>query len=33
MVWILRWLRPAANPIISIGVGSAAYSPIPKRYV
>lgn len=33
MVWILRWLRPAADPIISIGVGGAAYGPIPNRYV
>lgn len=33
MVWILRWLRPSANPIISIGVGNAAYSPIPKRHL
>jgi L,D-peptidoglycan transpeptidase YkuD (ErfK/YbiS/YcfS/YnhG family) len=33
MVWILRWLRADAHPIISIGVGAAAYAPIPHRYV
>ncbi|MGY1620597.1 L,D-transpeptidase family protein [Geodermatophilus sp. SYSU D00965] len=33
MVWLLRWLRAAQNPTISIGVGSRAYAPIPKRYV
>jgi L,D-peptidoglycan transpeptidase YkuD (ErfK/YbiS/YcfS/YnhG family) len=32
MVWILRWLRSTANPIISIGVGATAYAPIPNRY-
>jgi L,D-peptidoglycan transpeptidase YkuD (ErfK/YbiS/YcfS/YnhG family) len=33
MVWLLRWLRAAQNPTISIGVGSRAYAPIPNRYV
>jgi L,D-peptidoglycan transpeptidase YkuD (ErfK/YbiS/YcfS/YnhG family) len=33
MVWILRWLRADAHPVISIGVGAAAYAPIPHRYV
>ena len=33
VVWLLRWLRSAARPTISIGVGSAAYAPIPNRYV
>ena len=33
LVWLLKWLRSAANPIISIGVGANAYSPIPYRYV
>ena len=32
MVALLRWLRPDQNPIISLGVGSAAYAPIPHRY-
>jgi L,D-peptidoglycan transpeptidase YkuD (ErfK/YbiS/YcfS/YnhG family) len=32
MVWLLRWLRADAHPIISIGVGAAAYAPIPHRY-
>jgi L,D-peptidoglycan transpeptidase YkuD (ErfK/YbiS/YcfS/YnhG family) len=33
MVWLLRWFRSAAAPIIAIGVGNAAYNPIPRRYV
>lgn len=37
MTWLLRWMRPATttsyDPLISIGVGSAAYRPIPDRYV
>lgn len=33
MVWLLRWLRPGSGPAISIGVGSAAYAPIPNRYL
>jgi L,D-peptidoglycan transpeptidase YkuD (ErfK/YbiS/YcfS/YnhG family) len=33
MVALLRWLRPDQNPIISLGVGPAAYAPIPRRYV
>jgi L,D-peptidoglycan transpeptidase YkuD (ErfK/YbiS/YcfS/YnhG family) len=31
LVWLLRWLDPASHPIISIGVGAAAYAPIPHR--
>jgi L,D-peptidoglycan transpeptidase YkuD (ErfK/YbiS/YcfS/YnhG family) len=31
LVWLLRWLSPASHPIISIGVGAAAYAPIPHR--
>jgi L,D-peptidoglycan transpeptidase YkuD (ErfK/YbiS/YcfS/YnhG family) len=33
LVWLLRWLKGTATPIISIGVGTAAYAPIPNRYV
>jgi L,D-peptidoglycan transpeptidase YkuD (ErfK/YbiS/YcfS/YnhG family) len=33
MVWILRWLRPTTNPMITLGVGAAAYALIPHRYV
>jgi L,D-peptidoglycan transpeptidase YkuD (ErfK/YbiS/YcfS/YnhG family) len=33
MVWLLRWFRSAAHPIIAIGVGNNAYNPIPNRYV
>jgi L,D-peptidoglycan transpeptidase YkuD (ErfK/YbiS/YcfS/YnhG family) len=33
VVWLLRWMKSAQTPIISIGVGSAAYSPIPNRYL
>lgn len=33
MVWLLRWLQPAQNPVISIGVGADAYRPVPGRYV
>lgn len=32
MVWLLRWLRPGSGPAISIGIGNAAYAPIPHRY-
>ena len=32
MIWLLRWMKTAQTPIISIGVGTAAYSPIPNRY-
>ena len=32
MVWLLRWFRSAAAPIIAIGVGANAYNPIPNRY-
>lgn len=32
LVWLLRWFRSAANPIIAIGVGANAYNPIPRRY-
>lgn len=33
MVWLLRWMKPASYPMISIGVGANAYNPIPKRSV
>jgi L,D-peptidoglycan transpeptidase YkuD (ErfK/YbiS/YcfS/YnhG family) len=33
MVWLLKWFRSAASPIIALGVGNAAYNPIPRRYV
>jgi len=33
LVWLLRWFKSAANPIIALGVGSNAYNPIPDRYV
>jgi L,D-peptidoglycan transpeptidase YkuD (ErfK/YbiS/YcfS/YnhG family) len=33
MVWLLRWFRTTARPTISIGVGTAAYAPIPHRYI
>jgi L,D-peptidoglycan transpeptidase YkuD (ErfK/YbiS/YcfS/YnhG family) len=33
MAALLRWLRPTARPVISIGVGVNAYAPIPYRYV
>jgi L,D-peptidoglycan transpeptidase YkuD (ErfK/YbiS/YcfS/YnhG family) len=33
MLWLLRWFRSSAAPAIAIGVGSAAYNPIPNRYV
>lgn len=33
MVWLLRWFRSGAAPMIAIGVGTAAYNPIPNRYV
>jgi L,D-peptidoglycan transpeptidase YkuD (ErfK/YbiS/YcfS/YnhG family) len=32
MVWLLRWFRSAASPMIAIGVGANAYNPIPNRY-
>jgi L,D-peptidoglycan transpeptidase YkuD (ErfK/YbiS/YcfS/YnhG family) len=32
MVWLLRWFRSAASPIIALGVGANAYNPIPNRY-
>ena len=32
MTWLIRWLRFQNAPIVSIGVGSAAYAPIPNRY-
>jgi L,D-peptidoglycan transpeptidase YkuD (ErfK/YbiS/YcfS/YnhG family) len=32
MVWILRWLRTTTNPMITLGVGSAAYRLVPNRY-
>jgi len=33
LVWLMRWFRSAAGPIIAIGVGANAYNPIPNRYV
>lgn len=33
MVWLLRWFRSNLAPAIAIGVGNAAYNPIPNRYV
>lgn len=33
MLWLLRWFRSSAAPAIAIGVGAAAYNPIPNRYV
>jgi L,D-peptidoglycan transpeptidase YkuD (ErfK/YbiS/YcfS/YnhG family) len=33
LVWLLRWLKPAQRPIISLGVGARAYLPIPSRSV
>jgi L,D-peptidoglycan transpeptidase YkuD (ErfK/YbiS/YcfS/YnhG family) len=32
MVWILRWLKPTTNPMITIGVGGAAYALTPGRH-
>jgi L,D-peptidoglycan transpeptidase YkuD (ErfK/YbiS/YcfS/YnhG family) len=31
LLWLMRWLKSAAHPLISIGVGNAAYAPIPHR--
>lgn len=33
MAWLLRWFRSHLAPAIAIGVGNAAYNPIPNRYV
>lgn len=33
LVWLMRWLRPADHPIISMGVGWRAYVPIPIRWI
>ena len=33
LTWLLRWLKFQNGPIVSIGVGAAAYGPIPRRYV
>ena len=33
VVWVLRWMRTAQNPLISLGIGNAAYAPIPNRYI
>ena len=33
VLWLLRWMQTAQTPIISIGIGAAAYSPIPNRYI
>ena len=32
MLWILRWMRTAQNPVISLGIGVAPYNVIPNRY-
>jgi L,D-peptidoglycan transpeptidase YkuD (ErfK/YbiS/YcfS/YnhG family) len=32
LLWILRWLRAAQNPVISLGIGVAPYNVIPNRY-
>jgi L,D-peptidoglycan transpeptidase YkuD (ErfK/YbiS/YcfS/YnhG family) len=31
MVWLLRWMKPASDPMISLGIGANAYQPVPKR--
>ena len=33
MLWLMRWFRSSAAPMIAVGVGTAAYNPIPNRYV
>ena len=33
VLWLLRWMQAAQTPIISIGIGAAAYAPIPNRYI
>jgi L,D-peptidoglycan transpeptidase YkuD (ErfK/YbiS/YcfS/YnhG family) len=33
VIWVLRWMKSAQNPIISLGVGDAAFAPIPNRYI
>jgi L,D-peptidoglycan transpeptidase YkuD (ErfK/YbiS/YcfS/YnhG family) len=33
LVWLMRWLRSVYHPMISMGVGSRAYIPIPNRSV
>jgi L,D-peptidoglycan transpeptidase YkuD (ErfK/YbiS/YcfS/YnhG family) len=32
MIWLLRWFRSTAGPIIALGIGTNAYNPIPRRY-
>ena len=32
LLWILRWMRTAQNPVISLGIGVAPYNVIPNRY-
>ncbi|HEY6744556.1 MAG TPA: L,D-transpeptidase family protein [Mycobacteriales bacterium] len=32
LVWLMRWFRSAAGPIIALGIGTNAYNPIPRRY-
>ena len=32
LLWILRWMRTAQNPVISLGIGAAPYNVIPNRY-
>jgi L,D-peptidoglycan transpeptidase YkuD (ErfK/YbiS/YcfS/YnhG family) len=32
LLWILRWMRTAQNPVISLGIGVTPYNVIPNRY-
>jgi len=32
LLWILRWMRTAQNPVISLGIGVTPYDVIPNRY-
>jgi L,D-peptidoglycan transpeptidase YkuD (ErfK/YbiS/YcfS/YnhG family) len=32
LLWILRWMRAAQNPVISLGIGVTPYNVIPNRY-
>lgn len=33
LLWLMRWFRSNLAPAIAIGVGNAAYNPIPNRYI
>lgn len=33
LVWLMRWFRSSAGPIIALGIGTNAYNPIPRRYI